>query len=184
MASIRTGHGRCVPAPGPASVTLRLNGVAPSAHPRARLQRAPVSGTITSTALGRSATHARTSDANGLVSVPDLLAGPATISSWLARVRCGSTARPRPPWWPIRKRAVDVQLQPSWHRHRSGAARADGTTPAIATEVVLELLPSHVRVNASPRIRIGRFDARGIRSAAWRCHLHDTISGGFALLPR
>jgi hypothetical protein len=139
----------------------------------------PIAGDITVTGSGGFPySFTVQSQTDGNFALPQVLAGPFTAS---LRARSGefflfgTTAGTVPAGQTAN---ITVQVQPSG-TVTALVVRADGTTPAVGTNVTLQLDPNRGTVNLQAG-NDGRFTARGVPLGAFTVHFNDPLTTGLA----
>ena len=161
-------------------VTLTLNGVGAISGHALDSNGQPIAGDITVTGNGGFPySFTIQTLADGTFSLPQVLAGPFLVS---LKARSGEftlygTANGTVP--PHQTAQINVQVQPSG-TVTGLVMRSDGVTPAVGSNVVLQLDGGRGSVTVQAG-NDGRFTARGVPFSTFTVRINDPITTGLAL---
>jgi hypothetical protein len=170
-----------IPAGGTVDVEIVLHGVGSIRGTARDSAGAPTAGTVVISGTG-SLPYSRTLavGTDGQFAIPEVLAGPVAVALTVQTGTFTLYGAATGNVLPDQEAVVDVQVQPTGIV-RGRVLRANGTTPALGTEVMLRLLPNRglLVFNAG---NDGRFETRGVPLGSFELQLRDPVSGGLGLV--
>ncbi|HKY34350.1 MAG TPA: carboxypeptidase regulatory-like domain-containing protein [Polyangiaceae bacterium] len=167
-----------VPPGGTAEVTLRLNGVGSVRGVARTANSNPTAGTVVVSGTGAFPySFTVTAGSNGIFTVPEVLAGPFTVSLTVVTSTFTLYGTASGTVLPGQQANIDVKVQPTG-TVRGRALRANGA-PALGTQITLALLPNR---GSLPLVATddGSFEAEGVPLGAFELDLRDPFTTGVA----
>jgi hypothetical protein len=169
-----------VPAGGAAEVKVTLNGVGSIRGVARSSNNAATAGTVVLSSTGAIPySFTLAAGANGVFSLPEVLAGPFTASLTVVTPTFTLYGTASGTVLPGQETTLDVKVQPSGNV-RGRVLRASGT-PALGTEIALKLLPNRGNLSLYAD-ETGAFETAGVPLGAFELGFRDPFSAGVAKL--